>query len=384
MTLPIFRGRILAVIAVVAPLLVLFVYVGLRSGPLAPVAVTVATVQQQPITPALFGIGTVEARRIYNIGPTGAGRLLTLEVDVGDRVAAGQLLGRMDPVDLNHRLRAQRAQVQRSQAGHQQAVARQLYAQSQAERYLQLYTSQLSSAEVADEKRQQLDIATAALAGAKQELLRSEAELDGLISQSANLELTAPADGVVTVRSMDPGTTAVAGTTVIELIDPDSLWINVRLDQISAAGLVPGLPASIELRSRDGLAPLPGRVLRVEPRADAVTEELLAKVVFEPLPARLPAIAELAEVTIALPALAAAPTVPNAALRVYHGKPGVWQLLDGQPHFVPVVVGATDLNGLVQISAGLAGGEQVVIYSASALSEHSRIKVVDAIGGVAQ
>ena len=53
------QGRTLALLAVVVPLLLLFIYVGLRSGPLAPVAVTVVEVQSRAITPALFGIGTV-------------------------------------------------------------------------------------------------------------------------------------------------------------------------------------------------------------------------------------------------------------------------------------------------------------------------------------
>lgn len=53
------QGRTLALLAVIIPLLVLFIYVGLRSGPLAPVAVTVASVESRAITPALFGIGTL-------------------------------------------------------------------------------------------------------------------------------------------------------------------------------------------------------------------------------------------------------------------------------------------------------------------------------------
>ena len=61
--------------AVIIPLFVLFVYVALRSGPLAPVSVTLATVETYDITPTLFGIGTVEARYTYKIGPTFAGRV---------------------------------------------------------------------------------------------------------------------------------------------------------------------------------------------------------------------------------------------------------------------------------------------------------------------
>ena len=44
---------------VLVTLLALFVYVALRSGPLAPVAVTVAAVESRTLTPSLFGVGTV-------------------------------------------------------------------------------------------------------------------------------------------------------------------------------------------------------------------------------------------------------------------------------------------------------------------------------------
>jgi len=118
--------RRLILFAALAPLVLLFFYVVLRSGPLAPVEVTVTTVSTQAIRPAVFGVGTVEARYSYQVGPTAAGRIKQLQVQVGDRVRA---------------------------------------------------------------------------------------------------------------------TTVVAGQTVIELIDPASVWINTRFDQIAANGLKAGLPA---------------------------------------------------------------------------------------------------------------------------------------------
>ena len=81
-------------------------FVVMRSGPLAPTRVTVIEVTEGRLTPALFGIGTVEARRSYLIGPTTAGRVRKVVVDVGDTVKAGQLLAEMDPVDLDERLAA--------------------------------------------------------------------------------------------------------------------------------------------------------------------------------------------------------------------------------------------------------------------------------------
>ncbi|MDT8376117.1 MAG: efflux RND transporter periplasmic adaptor subunit [Mariprofundaceae bacterium] len=375
------QKRTVAMLAVLIPLLALFIYVALRSGPLAPVAVTVTTVENRSITPALFGIGTVEARYTYKIGPTFAGRVKQLNVDVGDMVNAGQLLGEMDPVDLDERIRAQEAMLKRAGVQLDEARARQVYAQNQARRYEKLLAAHSTSEEITATKKHELQIAEAGLNAAREESARISAEHEALIMQRRNLSLIAPVDGLVTMRSAEPGTTLVAGQAVVEMIDPESLWVNVRFDQIHARGLAANLPAQIVLRSQAG-EPGAGHVLRSEPLADAVTEEMLAKVVFDRLPEPLPPIGELAEVTVTLPALAAGPSLPNAAIRRVNGKLGVWQVMDDSLQFTPVTPGAADLDGYVEVREGLKSGDQVVLYSAKGLSESSRIDIVDQIPGV--
>jgi RND family efflux transporter MFP subunit len=376
------QRRTLALAAVVVPLLALFVYVALRSGPLAPVAVTVTTVEKQSVVPSLFGIGTVGARSTYKIGPTLAGRLGRLDVQVGDSVRAGQVLGAMDAVDLDDRIRAQEAAVRRAEATQQEVQSRLALAQTQAARYEQLADARATSEESAAAKRQELLAASAALDAARAEAARLRAERAALLTQRGNLRLVAPAHGLVSARLVDPGSTVVPGQTVVEVIDPASLWIHVRFDQGSARGLAAALPARVLLRSAAGQA-LAARVLRVEPVADAVTEETLAKVVFDAAPQPLPSVGELAEVTVALPALAAALTIPNAALRRVDAKMGVWQLLDGELKFVPVKLGAADLEGHVQVREGLQEGDRVVVYSEKTLNARSPFHVVERIGGAA-
>ena len=370
------QGRTLALLAVVLPLLGLFVYVVLRSGPLAPVAVTLATVEQKALSPALFGVGTVGTRTTTKIGPTVAGRLQRLDVDVGDRVRAGQVLGAMDPLDWDDRLLAQDAVVLRVQASLREAQSRQAHAQTQATRYAQLLAVRSTSEELATAKKQELQVADAAVATAQAEAARVRAERAGVTAQQRHLRLVSPADGLVTQRHADPGSTVVAGQAVVEVVDPASLWVNVRLDQIRAHGLAAGLPAQVLLRSRAG-QPLAGRVLRVEPLADSVTEETLAKVVFNTLPEPLPPLGELAEVTIDLPALAAQPVLPNAAVQRVDGKTGVWHWANGGLQFTPVTLGVADLDGHVQVLQGLNAGDQVVVYSEKPLTAHSRIHVVE-------
>ncbi|MDD5365875.1 MAG: efflux RND transporter periplasmic adaptor subunit [Gallionellaceae bacterium] len=390
------KGRSLALIGVLLPLLGLFVYVALRSGPLAPVPVTVATVAEQAIAPALFGIGTVEARYTYKIGPTIAGRVKSVAVQVGDHVQAGQVLGEMDPVDLDDRIGAlaaaqmrARANVLAAEAQLEDGAARRRYAETQAQRYEKLLEARSISVEAAEAKRQERQIAEAGyqamranLDAARQELLRSRAERAGLIRQRANLDLLAPVAGLVSVRAADPGTTVVAGQAVVEVIDPASVWINVRFDQLRAAGLKAGLTAQVVPRSLAEQS-LAGRVSRVEPVADAVTEESLAKVVFDVLPEPLPPVGELAEVTVALPALPVRPVVGNASVRRLGNQIGVWVVTADALAFRPVKLGASDLDGRVQVLEGLKAGERVVVYSQRALAAGSRFKVVDSLPGVA-
>lgn len=382
MNSPRIQRRTLAVVAVLLPLLLVFAYVAMRSGPLAPVAVTVATVENRAITPALSGIGTVQARFTHKIGPTAAGRLQRLDVQVGDAVRAGQVLGEMDAVDLHDRIAGQQAAIQGALAAMKQAEAKRAFAQTQAQRYEQLLPARAATEEYVATKQQDLVLAQAALAAAREDLRRLQAELQAMQAQRGNLRLISPAAGIVAARQADPGSTVVAGQPVVEVFDPASVWVDVRFDQISAQGLAPDLPAQVMLRSRRG-QPIAARVLRIEPRADAVTEETLAKVVFNTLPAPRPPLGELAEITVQLPALPANPVIANAAIRTVEGRRGVWKLSGDTLVFTPVTLGRSDLDGRLQITQGLVAGDRVVLYSEKTLTARSRIHIVDRLHGVA-
>lgn len=383
MKLPHLRRSTLALISAIVPLLGLFVYVVLRSGPLAPIAVVATTVETRSISPALFGVGTVEARYVYKIGPTVAGRVKRLDVEVGDRVSGGQVLGEMDPVDLDDRVRIQEAVIKRADAAVREALARRTYARGQEARYEKLLLTHAASVEAVEGRRQERQVADASHSAALEELSRARADREAAVAQRSNLRLVAPVDGLVAARDIEPGTTVVAGQAVVEVIDTTKLWINARFDQISAAGLAAGLSARITLRSRgdDGLE---GTVVRVEPLADSITEETLAKVAFDTPSQSMPPIGELAEVTLALPALPASTVIPNAAIHRIDGGVGVWLVTDDGLEFRPVRLGVDDLDGNVQVVEGLNQGERVVLFSEKALTARSRIHVVERLAGAAQ
>ncbi len=386
-------SRKFGLVAFAVVLLVGFGFVVARSGPLAPTKVTITRVETGSLSSSLFGIGTVEARRSYFIGPTAAGRVKAVHVDVGEQVKAGQLLAEIDPVDLDERLRSLEASYARASsavlaadAQRKDVLARQTIAGLNAKRYRDLGNRNFVSTSAVESKQQELTSAQAAvdaseanLQSARQEVVRLKADQDALRQQRNNLRLVAPVDGVLTSRDVEAGSTVIAGQSVVKLIEPNSLWVKVRLDQGRSRGLALEQAASIALRSNPGM-PLTGKVIRIEPVSDSVTEERITLITFDQIPPGL-SIGEMAEVTVQTAVNQSGLTLPNAAIKQTSQGTGVWQLRDGKPAFVAIKLGNSSLDGLAQVLEGLSAGDEIIVHSERELSEGSRVKVVEQLAG---
>jgi RND family efflux transporter MFP subunit len=120
------RGWALSVrLALVALLVVAGAVAGVLL--LRPVAVTVAHVTRRDIAPAIQGVGTVEAKVAVQVGSKITGRLVTVLVDQGDAVTAGQVLARLDDAQ-------QRAEISRQEAAVRGAGAAVAEAQANVRR----------------------------------------------------------------------------------------------------------------------------------------------------------------------------------------------------------------------------------------------------------
>jgi HlyD family secretion protein len=360
-------------------------------GPLAPTKVTLAKVEQGPLVASTFGIGTVEARRSYAIGPTLASRVARVLVDQGDTVRAGQLLAELDPVDLVDRVASGEFAAERAASAIRAAEAQLAEAESRAQlagasarRYAELRKQGFVSQEASDAKghdanaaKAAADAAAAQLAVSRRDRERALADVAGVGKLRAQARLLSPVDGVITARLVEPGTTMVAGQAVVQVIDPASLWVKARIDQAQAGGVRVGQAAEIVLRSKPNSAH-PGQVQRVDWVSDAVTEERIVNVGFVARPERI-SVGELVEVTIRTAELANARSVPAAAVKRMERQDGVWVLAAGRVAFRPVKLGITTLDGRSQILEGLEAGDEVVVHSERALQQDAKVKAVSAI-----
>lgn len=387
------KPRVLLLVVLGALLVVGFVFVMVRSGPMAPVRVTTVEVGASSLENAVFGIGTTEARRSYQIGPTAASRVRRVWVDVGDNVHGGQLLAEMDPVDLDERGLAAAAasararhNVDAASAQLRDAQLRQQVASRNAQRYAALGEKSFFSPSAVEAKQQEAESARAAstaaaaqLEAARLDLARLSAERAAMDKQRANIQLHAPEAGVVTSRDAEPGSTLIAGQSVVRLVDPRSVRVKTRVDQARAGDIRVGQPARIVLRSRQA-QPLAGKVAWIEIDSDSVTEERIVQVEFDPLP-QVFSLGELAEVTIVTAYAADVLAVPNAAVHIRGETAGVWRVDGGGIEFVPIRKGATSLDGQVVVLEGLAGGEIVVAHSERELKPDDAVKIVDKLDG---
>jgi HlyD family secretion protein len=378
---------------IVAGFLVLagFAWVVSSQGPLAAVKVTLEKASTGALSHEVFGTGTLEARHSYNLAPTMTSRVSRVLVDQGDMVRAGQLLAEMDAVDLNDRVVSSQQAAERSQYAINVAEAQLAEAQSRAQTATQAVTrlSELRvggyvSQEMLDAKLHERNAAlaavaaaTAALSSAQSDQLRTRSDASGVSKLRAQTRLLSPVNGVITARLAEPGVTVVAGQTIIQLIEPGSLWIKTRIDQKHAGLVRVGQPANIVLRSQPNKI-FTGSVKRIEQIGDAITEERIVNVEFSATAAGA-MLGELAEVTIKLPELERALSIPTAALKQRDKQDGVWLMQDGKVQFKAVQASISTLEGRTQILSGLTEGDEVIVYSQQALQAGMKVKAVKAI-----
>lgn len=360
-------------------------------GGLGPQKVVIAKVETGTLKPTVFGIGTVQAKMNYNIGPTQTSRILKLYVDQGDSVKAGQVLGEVDPVDLEQTISSSNAAFVSSQHDAeaartkiQDASSQNKLAQGEAVRYEKLFESGAISKELLESKQTDAEVAAAALdsavsafQSAQSKVEQAGAEYGGKVEQRRNFLLISPVDGVIVSRQAEIGSTVVAGTTVLTMIDPKTLWVQTRIDQSRFNGVALGQTAEITVRS-DPNEVLPGTIERLEVQGDTVTEERFVDVKFADVPSNI-FLGNLANVNIKLPEVPNALYIPAVAVKTSNGEDNVWVVQNGKAYYRVVKTGVRTMDGKIQIINGLEAGETVILSSKTHITGGTSVRAVLAL-----
>jgi HlyD family secretion protein len=364
---------------------------------LRPVTVTVAGVTQRDVAPAIQGVGTVEAKVAVNISSKITDRVVSVLVDQGDTIKAGQLMARLDDTQYvagvnqaEASMRAAEAQLRDLLAGARPDEIEQLRARLASasatrtlterdfQRTKELLAKELISAQDMDRARQAYDAATATERDARHALelaLNNWARKDQIEAARAQLHaaqsaltlarekladtvILSPLNGYVVSRDLEAGGVVNPGIPIFKIADPLTAWVTVYVDERDTAGLAVGNPADITLRSLPGQV-FRGRVARIQREGDRVTEQLAVDVAFAERPPRL-ILGEQVEATLRPPTHSGAIALPLAAVVRRPDGSGTLVVEDGRIRFKPVRLGVADPAGWVEVLQGVSPGEEVV------------------------
>ncbi|BDO03892.1 HlyD family secretion protein [Klebsiella quasipneumoniae] len=256
--------------------------------------------RQQPLT--LYG--NVDIRTV-NMSFRVGGRLASLTVDEGDSIRAGQTLGELDRAPYENALLQAQANVSTAQAQYDlmmagyrseeiaqaaaavnQAQAAYDYAQNFYQRQLGLRASSAISANDLENARSSRDQAQATLKSAQdklrqyragnrpQEIAQAKASLEQAQAALAQAKLdlhdtvlTAPSDGTLMTRAVEPGTMLNAGGTVLTLSLTHPVWVRAYVDEKNLGQAQPGQAVLLYTDSRPD-KPYHGKIGFVSPSAE--------------------------------------------------------------------------------------------------------------------
>ena len=311
--------------------------------------------------------GEIQARHESNLGFRVAGKVVERPVDVGQGVAAGDLLARLDDQD-------QRNAVTAAQSDVAAALAFVEESRTQEERQRKLLADGYTT-------RNQYDNAQRRFAQAQAELKAAEAKLRSAQDTLSYTELRADRAGVISAKGAEPGQVVASGQMVVRLADPS---------EREAVFQVPG--ASIRLEGGKELPPVEvrlvsdpdivteGTIREVSPGADPVTRTYTVKVALIDAPASF-LLGSAVVGRAKLPARSVVDLPSSALFRTAEGKPAVW-VVERPEETVglrPVSVLQYD-TGTVTVESGLSEGETVVIGGVQKLRPGQKVSVKQGSG----
>ncbi|MGF1605082.1 MAG: efflux RND transporter periplasmic adaptor subunit [Rhodothalassiaceae bacterium] len=370
-----------------------------------PVAVDVAAAEIGPLVGTIDEEGETRVRDVYEVSAPTSGRLLRLDLDVGDRVEAGTtLLARLQPSDptildvrTEAELRAQKqtaeAQLALALADVQRAAAERDFAKSELDRAQELSQQGNVSEAAVDRARMAFNTsiaafhrAEAAVAVARSELARVEAALmapgepDDDDPDRFFVDLVAPVTGQVLRIRQESEAVVVAGQTILEVGDPRDLEVVADLLSTEAVRVEEGAPVVI---SGWGGPDLRGRVRRVEPfgftkvsalgveeqRVNAIIDFVGPREQWQALGHgfRVDVLIEEWRIEEAL-------SVPISALFRAGEDWALFAVADGRARLTPVSVGRFGAQR-AELEQGLAPGTRVIVHPGGSIEDGTAVTV---------
>jgi HlyD family secretion protein len=248
-----------------------------------PPELAVTVPEQRDVIELVVASGSVNAVRRTVVGAESAGIVAILEADEGDRVTAGQLLGRLTKGETSARLAQTQAALDAADKNLKAEQAVLAKVEQEVARLRPLADrGQVSRADL-DRAVADAQVQSARVAAARAGLSEARAEVNRVAPEFDRRELRAPFDGLITRRLVDPGTPVAPAQAWFEISELGASEIEVETDENNIGKLREG-QAVIAVSPAYPESPVRGTVRQVGPFVDSERGVVLVKITPEEVP----------------------------------------------------------------------------------------------------
>ena len=308
--------------------------------------------------------GAIVAADTSNLSFAVPGTVAAVNVVQGDHVEEGQVLATLDPEQYELNVAAARSELQTAEANHTNAV-------QNLERQEELYEKGWVSKAAYDQAVASLDSTEGNLNLARSRLSSAQRDL-------ADTRLTAPFDGVIGSREVEPFVEVTAGQTLFEINSEGAMEIEITVPDSLISRFTVGLPATVNAAT----VPTCGceaRITEIGSVAGAANAVEVKASLFDAPPQLIPGMAAEATVILSQPDGAHGYLVPLVAIAAGDDEaPGYVFKYDPETGTVSKVAvdGRAGRENLVEITSGVAAGDILAAAGVSFLRDGQRVKLM--------
>lgn len=319
---------------------------------------------------------TTSAFSVANIFARATGYIDKREVDIGDRVKAGQLLAEIVAPELDHQIAEAEATLSQLKAALEQAQANSELAKVTWGRDSPLVSKGWLTAQQGTIDVQTLKAQQAAVAVARANVVAEEAQLQVLHQQKIYQRVVAPFEGVITQRNIDIGSLvqadATTGTFMFTIMQGHVIRTQLFVPQDQAFGMSPGIDAVVRVPEIPDRT-FPGKVTRIAEALQPGSRTLLTEV---DIPNPDGALAPGIYCTVELHIPRKTPSYKISADAIIFNEFGLQVAVveNGVVRLRKVTV-IRDLGKELEVNSGIKQGDQLILNPAVDLVDGSKVQM---------
>ena len=328
-----------------------------------------------------------------------SGRVVQVDVELGQQVHSGQVLLVQDVGDLELAIAQADAAKRQAQAdasetavtfeaGYSKAQVDYQRALSSYERYKSLYEQGAVSREAYDTVQQQMlnakaslnsyagqlagGLSPAAVEAKRAAVSKAERNIDALAKQRDDMVIRAPRNGVIGFRQVEVGSYVQPGQKILSVVDNSSIYVDCQISEQDIAAMQTGQTVELQIEAL-GRA-YSGKVIYVSPAADAKTQSFTARIALTNADQAVKS-GMFARGQVEVMQKAQALFIPKEALLEKNGQYTIFVITaDNKAESRNVKIGLRN-DREVEIVNGLKAGDQVAVTNMSRLRPGMEVSV---------